>query len=345
MRYGSEIDPQNRFESVHVHLDDGPDQNGPNRLVEYLFDDSKSIVASNNSPDLPFRYSINPYRGCAHGCSYCYARPTHEYLGFNAGLDFENKIVVKRDAPRLFEQFLSKKSYQPEPIAVSGVTDCYQPAERQFELTRGLLRVALQSRQPIGIVTKNALIERDLDLLTEMANHNLVHSFVSVTTLDPALARDMEPRTSIPSARLRAIESLAAAGVPVGVMVAPIIPGLNDQEIPSILESARAAGATAAGCVMLRLPMTVAPVFQEWLERTQAMRAQKVLNRVRQTRSGSLNQSDFGTRMTGTGQIADQIRSIFEVFKKKQGLDQPLPEYDCSRFRRPEKDKQQPWLF
>ncbi len=345
MRHGSEINPEIRFNRVHVELDEGAEAESGRRMIEYLEDGSKSIVAQNNSPDIPFRYSVNPYRGCAHGCSYCYARPTHEYLGLNAGLDFETKIIVKRNAPQLFRRFLARKSWQPEWIAFSGVTDCYQPAERHFQLTRGCLQVALEARQPIGIVTKNALIERDLDLLSEMASLNLVHVFFSITTLDASLARVMEPRTSIPAARLRAIESLAGANVPVGVMVAPIIPGLNDDEVPAILKASKAAGAGTAGHVMLRLPLTVAPVFQEWLQRTQPLKADRVLGRVRQIRDGKINQSEFKQRMTGTGQIADQIRSMFEIFKRKYELDQRLPEFDCSQFRRPSCGAKQGWLF
>ncbi len=345
MRYGSKIDPANRFERIHTDLDQPLDGLANGRKIEYLEDDSQTIVAKNDSPDLPFNYSINPYRGCVHGCSYCYARPTHEYLGLNAGLDFETKIVVKRNAPDLFRKFLSKPSWRPEPISFSGVTDCYQPAERHFQLTRQCLQVALESRQPVGIVTKNALVERDLDLLGEMASMNLVHVFLSVTTLEPTLASQMEPRTSIPAARLRAIESLADRGIPVGVMVAPVIPGLNDDEIPAILKAAKLAGAWTAGHVLLRLPLTVAPVFREWLQRSQPLKADRILGRVRQTRDGNINSSQFGQRMTGSGVMADQIHSMVQVFKRKFELNRSLPEYDCSQFKRPETLTGQPWLF
>ena len=206
-----------------------------------------------------FRYSINPYRGCAHGCSYCFARPTHEYLGFNAGLDFETKIMVKEDAPDLFRSFLSKKGWQGEPIAVSGVTDCYQPAERSYRLTRGCLEVAVEARQPLSIITKNALILRDLDLLAEMGQGRRVHVYLSITTLDAALARSMEPRTSTPAARLRAVRELSQAGVPVGVLVAPLIPGLTDNEVPAILAAAREAGATTAGYTLRETPLDGGP--------------------------------------------------------------------------------------
>ena len=340
MRHGSMIDPPNRFDKVErerdlEHLEwDQEYLTGLNeRHIEYLADDSKSIISENNSPDIPFRYSINPYRGCIHGCSYCYARNTHEYLGLNAGLDFETKIFVKHDAANLFRDFLSKDSWQPEEVVFSGVTDCYQPAERQFALTRQCLEVALESRLPVGIVTKNALVVRDLDLLRQMASLRLVHVNVSVTTLDPDLARVMEPRTSIPSARLRAIQMLSEAGVPTQVMVAPIIAGLNDSEIPSILEAAKAAGAQAASYILLRLPLTVEPVFLEWLNRTQPLKAQKIEGLIRETRDGNLSSSDWGKRMVGTGQIAEQVRSLFQIFIKKLGLDRTLPPHDFTQFR------------
>ena len=354
MRHGSKIDPPNRFEKIRTEqafedIDVVGDADflsaAENRRIEYLDDQSESIVSTNNSPDLPFTYSLNPYRGCIHGCAYCYARPGHEYLGFNAGLDFETRIVVKRKAPELFRKFLAKKSWVAEPISFSGVTDCYQPAERQFELTRKCLEIACECNQPVSIVTKNALVTRDLDLLKKMAAKNLVHAFVSVTTLDPALARDMEPRTSIPSARLRAIQQLASAAVPVGVMVSPVIPGLNDSEVPAILKSSRDAGASVAGFILLRLPLTVGPVFEEWIQRVRPNQAEMVLNRIRQTRQGKVNDSEFGQRMKGTGLLAEQIRSMFNTFKKKYRLDQPLPPHNCLDFIRPEDDARQQRLF
>ena len=352
MRHGSQIDPPNRFESHRVEKilddvawDDEYLKSAQSRRIEYIDDQSESIVASNSSPDLPFDFSLNPYRGCIHACSYCYARPTHEYLGFNAGLDFETRIVIKRNAPTLFRRFLGKPTWNPEPIAFSGVTDCYQPAEREFLLTRRCVKVALECKQPISIVTKNALIIRDLDLLTEMAKRNLVHVYLSITTLVPELAREMEPRTSIPTSRLRAISQLAEVSVPVGVMVAPIIPGLNDSEIPDILRASSQAGAKTAGYILLRLPLTVQPVFEEWIHRTQPDKAEMVLGRVKQTRGGRVNDSSFGQRMTGTGNIADQIRKLFRVFKKRFDLDQPLPPYNCADFERPVLDTNQLRLF
>ncbi len=340
MRHGSMIDPPNRFEKTrsepdleHLEWDQEYLSQLHERKVEYLTDTSKTIISENNSPDIPFRYSLNPYRGCVHGCAYCYARNSHEYLGFNAGLDFETRIVVKHDAARLFREFLSNDAWQPEEVVFSGVTDCYQPAERQFRLTRQCLEVALECRLPVGIVTKNALVVRDLDLLRELASRRLVHVNVSVTTLDAELARVMEPRTSIPSARLRAVEMLVQAGIPTRVMVAPIIPGLNDSEIPAILEAAKAAGALGASWILLRLPMTVEPVFQEWLSRTQPLKAAKIEGLIRETRGGKLSSSDWGQRMVGTGQIAEQIQKLFRVFVQKYKLDQPFPPHDFSQFR------------
>jgi len=340
MRHGAAIDPPNRFEKTqrepdleHLQWDQEYLNELRQRPVEYLTDASKSIVSENDSPDIPFRYSLNPYRGCLHGCSYCYARNSHEYLGFNAGLDFETKIVVKYDAAVLFREFLSNDAWRPEEVVFSGVTDCYQPAERQFRLTRQCLEVALECRLPVGIVTKNALVVRDLDLLREMAVLRLVHVNVSVTTLDAELARAMEPRTSIPAARLRAIQMLSAAGVPTRVMVAPIIPGLNDSEIPAILKACQDAGAQAAAYTLLRLPLTVEPVFREWLRRELRSKAEKIEGLIRETRGGKLSRSEWGTRMVGAGPFAEQVQELFRVFVRKYALDGGLPAHDFSRFR------------
>jgi DNA repair photolyase len=345
---GSQINPPNRFggpwyEADLEQLEHDQDylEKLRNRPTEYLLDNSKSIVSENNSPDVGFRFSINPYRGCSHGCSYCYARPYHEYLGWNAGLDFETKILVKEKAPQLFREFLCRDRWKPEAIAMSGVTDCYQPAERQYKLTRGCLEVAAEAQQPIGIITKNALVLRDVDILKGMAAANLVHVNVSITTLDADLARSMEPRTSTPLARLRAVKELSEAGVPVRVLIAPVIPGLNETEIPAILKAAQGAGAKGAGYVLLRLPLTVAPVFREWLERTQPSRIQRIEGRIRDACGGKLNDSEFGTRMCGTGEIAQQIGEMFRLFAKRHCLDGGLPAYDCTRFRPPG----QMWLF
>jgi DNA repair photolyase len=349
---GSQLNPPNRFGGPHYEADleqvehDAEYLAGLHNLAtEYLPDRSRSIVTENDSPDIPFRFSINPYRGCSHGCSYCYARPYHEYLGLNAGLDFETKIFVKEDAPDLFREFLGRDQWVPQPVAMSGITDCYQPAERQYRLTRGCLEVAVEARQPMSLITKNALILRDLDLLQDLASENLIHVTISVTTLDAELGRVMEPRTSTPAARLRAVKELSAAGVPVRVLVAPVIPGLTDSEIPAILQAAQEAGARHAGYTLLRLPLTVAPVFREWLARARPEHLARVEGRVRDLRGGKLNDSEFGQRMTGSGEMAEQLANLFRLFRRRFGLDTDLPPYDCTRFRTPKPKKGQLRLF
>jgi len=348
---GANIRPVNRFsrqkavelEMVEPDADELADRRHPD--TRFLSDDTKSVISENASPDVGFRYSLNPYRGCEHGCSYCYARPTHEYLGFDAGLGFETRILVKHDAPVLFRRFLSKPSWTVETVALSGVTDPYQPCEREYRITRRCLEVANACNQPMGVVTKNALILRDLDLLGPMAARGLVHVNVSVTTLDPALCRAMEPRASAPAARLRAVRELSAAGVPVRVLVAPVVPGLTDHEMPSILAAVKDAGAQAAAYILLRLPLAVAPVFVDWLERAVADRKDKVLARIRDVRGGKLNESAFGRRMMGQGEFADQVRAMFRVFAKRYGLDGDLPPYDSSQFRPPPDERGQLYLF
>jgi len=334
--------PANRFQAQHAEDDweqltdaDVAELSPRGVPTEFLPDASRSIVSYNSSPDVPFNVSLNPYRGCEHGCSYCYARPTHEYLGFTAGLDFETKVLVKHDAAKLLRAALCERSWKVQPISFSGVTDCYQPAERRFKLTRACLEVLLEARHPVTIITKNALILRDLDLLSELARQNLVRAAVSLTTLDRELARRMEPRTSTPDARLAAMGRLSAAGIPVMVMNAPVIPGLNDHEIPAVLTAARQAGARAAGYVLLRLPLSVEPVFSDWLTRNAPDQADRVTGLLRATRSGRLNDGRFGTRMRGGGSYADQISRTFEVVSRKLGFDERLPELDCALFRPP----------
>ncbi|MCA9037099.1 MAG: PA0069 family radical SAM protein [Planctomycetaceae bacterium] len=342
MRHGSNLNPPNRFESIHREADLEHfewDQEYlrelSHRRVEYIDDASRSIISENTSPDIPFRYSINPYRGCAHACSYCYARPSHEYLGLDAGLDFETRIVVKHNAAQLFRDFLSNRKWKPEPITFSGVTDCYQPVERELRITRQCLEVALECRQPVNIITKNALVLRDLEILKQLAARNLVHVFLSITSLNPELARDMEPRTSIPAARLRAVRMLSESGVPVGVMTAPVIPGLNDSEIPGLLSAAKEAGAISASYILLRLPLTVEPVFIEWLQRVLPAKADMILGRIRETRDGQMNSAAFGERMRGTGIIAEQIRNMFHLFRQRNLLEARLPPLNCDLFRPP----------
>lgn len=304
--------------------------------TEYLPDNSQSIVAENNSPDVGFRYSVNPYRGCAHGCSYCYARPTHEYFGLSAGLDFETKVFVKFRAAELLRDFLAQPRWQPETIAFSGVTDCYQPAEREFRITRDCVAVAAECRQPIGIITKNALVVRDIDLFQELAAHGAIRVAVSITTLDTQLARTMEPRTSTPAARLRAIGELAAAGIPASVMIGPVIPGLNDNEIPAILAAAREAGASSAYYVLLKLPTTVREVFLDWLQRSYPDRMSRVESLIRSTRAGRLNDSQFGRRQRGSGHVADLIADTFQLWRARLGFPADHPPLNRDAFRLPQ---------
>lgn len=349
---GSQFAPPNRFERIHVAPeDDGAfpheewEEDARGLRTEFFADASKSIVSENDSPDVGFRYSLNPYRGCEHGCAYCYARPTHEYLGLNAGIDFESKVFVKERAPELFRDWLARRQGPAEVVVFSGVTDCYQPAERRFLLTRRCLEVAFEARQPIAIVTKNALVTRDLDLLAKMAELRLVCVSISVTTLDAALARQLEPRTSPPASRLEAIRALSSAGVPTRAMLAPIIPGLNDIEIPAILQSVAEAGAESAHYVLLRLPLTVRPVFQEWLGRVLPECRSRIESRIRAARAGELNDPRFGTRMRGEGPLAEQIARTFRVFARRFGLDRTVTELDGSRFEPPKGAAGQGRLF
>jgi len=344
--------PPNRFVKIHVESDfeqlaDDDELLAEERRVptEFLVDQSQSLITSNDSPDVPFRYSANPYRGCEHGCAYCYARPGHEYLGFDAGLDFETRIMVKQRAPELLREELAKPAWRGEFIALSGVTDCYQPAERHFRLTRGLLEVMLEARQASGIITKNALVARDIDLLEQLSKLRLAEVNFSLTSLDAELQRTLEPRTSNPQAKLAAMKKLSAAGVPVRVMVAPVIPGLTDHEMPRILEAAAEAGATSAGYTLLRLPLAVRPIFLDWLGRNYATKLEKVKSLIRDTRSGSLNDPNFGSRMRGEGPYAEQIRQTFKVYTKRYGLDRPLPEPDYTQFRPPRPPSGQMSLF
>jgi DNA repair photolyase len=339
---GAAIQPANPY--VAVRLDEDFEQLAEDAEylaqhdrppTEYFPDESQTIVAENVSPDVGFRYSVNPYRGCSHGCSYCYARPTHEYLGLSAGLDFETKVFVKFRAAELLRSFLSSPKWKPEMIAFSGVTDCYQPAERQFRLTRGCLEVAAECRQPIGIITKNALVVRDLDLLQKLAAHRAVRVSLSITTLDPKLARAMEPRTSSPEARLRALRELHDAGIPTNVMIAPVIPGLNDSEIPAILKAAREAGAQSAGYVLLKLASTVREVFLDWLARNYPDRLPRIETMIRSTRAGKLNDSQFGRRQRGMGTVAELIGETFRVWTAKLGYAGDVEPLNCDAFRPP----------
>jgi DNA repair photolyase len=334
---GAESNPPNRFESLRLERDqDWDPSEDPSPRTEFLRDLSQSIISYNDSPDIMFKAGINAYRGCEHGCSYCYARPFHEYLGFSAGLDFESKIMVKERAAELLRVELSSPKWKPQLLAMSGVTDCYQPVERKLQLTRQCLAVLAEFRNPVCIITKNYLVTRDIDLLKELAAHQAVVVHLSINSLDRDLARKLEPRASLPAQRLAAVEALAQAGIPTGVLVAPVIPALNDHEIPAVLQAVKSAGARWAGTEVLRLPLTVAPVFQQWLERVVPEKKDKILGRIRSIRGGKLNDPRFGSRMRGEGIYAEQISQMFEVSRRKAGLEENAPELSIAAFRRPE---------
>jgi len=299
----------------------------------------------NDSPDVGFSVGLNPYRGCEHGCVYCYARPSHEFLGFSAGLDFETRILVKENAAALLRAELANPRWQPETVVMSGNTDCYQPLEKRLRLTRTCLEVFAEFRNPVAIITKNRLVTRDIDLLSELASHDACAVFVSVTTLDVGLNRTLEPRSSLPRQRLEAIRALSAAGIPTGVMVAPIIPGLTDHEIPAILQAAAEAGAVHAGKVVLRLPHAVAPLFEEWLTHHYPARKNKVLEQVRSLRGGTLNDPRFGSRMRGEGPFADQISALFKAGCKRAGLATGEAALSTQAFRRIHDKRGQMGLF
>jgi DNA repair photolyase len=302
-------------------------------------DHSKSIIAYNDSPDVGFDASVNPYRGCEHGCVYCYARPTHEYLGFSSGLDFETKIMVKEDAPDLLRSKLSSPKWKPQLVALSGNTDCYQPVEKKKQLTRRCLEVLLEFRNPVVIITKNHLVTRDTDILSELARYDCIAVTVSLTTLDHQLASVLEPRASRPARRLAAIKLLAEAGVPVGYLQAPMIPGLTDSEAPAIGVAAAKAGATFSGYVALRLPFAVKALFEQWLDQHYPDKKNKILNRVREIRGGKLNDPNFKTRMRGEGIYAEQMGKLFELARKKSGITERWPKLTTEHFRRAGKDQ------
>ena len=333
---GAAENPANRFEHTAYERDaewDEPDD--PSPKTRFYRDASVSIITYNTSPDLGFEASINPYRGCEHGCIYCYARPYHEYLGFSAGLDFETKIVVKENAPELLRRELMSPKWKPQSLSMSGVTHCYQPIERRLQLTRRCLQVLAEFRNPVAIVTKNLLVTRDIDVLSDLARDDAAAVILSITTLDADLARIMEPRTAQPAARLRAIQELTKAGVPAGVMVSPVIPGLTDHEMPAIVKAAAEAGAQFAGMTPLRLPYGVADLFQQWLEQHLPDRKEKVLAQIRAIRGGKLNDSEFGSRMSGQGIAAEQMAKMFAVACRRAGFPERGPHLSTAAFRRP----------
>lgn len=331
--------PDGRFEPyVRVAIDDGwapADDDLPPLRTTVTTDAARTIITRNDSPDIPFEQSVNPYRGCEHGCIYCYARPSHGYLGLSTGLDFETRLFAKPNAASLLAAALRKPGYRVSPIALGTNTDPYQPIERDMRITRSILEVLAAFEHPVSIVTKSALVLRDLDILAPMAEKRLARVFISVTTLDRDLARKMEPRAATPARRIEAIRTLAAAGVPVGVMVAPIIPVLNDREMESILAAAHAAGATSAAYVLLRLPFEIKDLFAQWLETHVPLKAKHVLSLVRDVRGGRLNDPNFGTRMRGDGPYAELIAERFRLACTRLGLGDRYWHFDTTRFRVP----------
>ncbi len=331
---GAGSNPAGRFEKLEVELDEHTRAElRPDTIL--LRDATKTVLTRNSSPDVRANVTFNPYRGCEHGCSYCFARPTHEFLGLSAGLDFETRILVKHDAATLLQQALASPRWKPEPVLMSGVTDAYQPVERRLKITRSALQVFADFRNPVAIITKNHLVTRDLDLLVELAAHQACVVILSITSLDRGLQRELEPRASTPERRLEAVQVLAKAGVPVGVNLAPVIPGLTDTEMASILEAAAAAGASFAHYQTLRLPFGVKQLFEEWLRERFPDRADRVLNRVRSLHDGRLYDGRFGVRSRGQGPYAEQISQLFRVARARAGLGGQAPELSTSSFRVP----------
>ncbi len=334
---GAQFNTVNRFERLHYEPDlIQPDEWGevPGTKTQFFAENPKKIISEVKSPDVPMLKSINPYQGCEHGCIYCYARNAHEYWGFSAGLDFESRIMVKKNAAQLLEAELLSPRWKPVPISLSGNTDCYQPAERQFRITRSLLEVFLKYRNPVGIITKNALILRDLDLLSELAKHNLVHVYITLTTLNEELRRALEPRTVTAKQRLAVIRKLTEAGIPTGVMTAPIIPGLNDHEIPKLIEAAAEAGALAAGYTVVRLNGAIGELFEDWIHKAFPDRADKVLRQIKDCHGGSLNDSRWGTRMRGEGALSEHIRTLHAVACARYFGGRTFPKLDRTQFRK-----------
>lgn len=334
---GSQINTANPFsksEYVTEHIE-GLDEEmlvPPNRQI--FFEHAKKIVNKVDSPDLSFMYSMNPYQGCEHGCIYCYARNSHEYWGFSAGLDFESKIIVKQNAAALLEKHFQNRNWQATPINLSGNTDCYQPLEREQKLTRSMLQVCLKYGNPVGIISKNSLILRDLAILKEMAAEKLVHVFSSITTLDEKLRLKMEPRTATAANRFKVLNALSGAGIPTGVMMAPIIPGLNNYEIPEVLKRAAENGALTAGYTIVRLNGSIKILFEDWLRKNFPERADKVWNQICEVHGGKVNDSEWGRRMRGDGPIADAVAQMFSAARKKYFSGRALPDFDLNKFRK-----------
>jgi len=335
---GAQINPHNRFlENSYVkeHVEGIDNWEADHQKTTFIFSEAKSIVNKVASPDVGMAYSLNPYQGCEHGCTYCYARNTHEYWGFSAGLDFERKILIKKDAPELFKKFLERKGWNADTISLSGNTDCYQPAEREFKITRQLLEIALAYKQPIGMITKNALILRDVDILQELAKLNLCMVYVSINSLDEKLRSKMEPRTTTIKQRLRVVEELSRAGIPAGVMVAPIVPGLSDHEIPSILKTVAECGALSAGYTIVRLNGAIGAIFEDWLRTNFPDRFDKVWHMIQSCHGGNVNDSRFGQRMRGEGNIAKLISDTFKLHCRINKLNDKTIKLDSSLFAVP----------
>ena len=340
---GATVNPANRFDRIITEADpdfaEWDDLGGPvtrpHPRTQFFLDATASVLTRNDSPDLRHAWGLNPYRGCEHGCAYCFARPYHDYLGWSSGLDFETKIMVKTRAPELLRAELSAPSWRAEAIGLSGVTDCYQPAERHFQVTRGCLEVLAEFRQPVAIITKNFLVTRDRDLLAPLAAMGAAAVYISLATLDPDLAGRLEPRAARPEHRLRAIRLLADAGIPVGVLTAPVIPGLTEHELPALLAAAAQAGARAAGYVLLRLPHAVKDVFLAWLDTHAPGKKDRVLARLRALRGGKLYDASFGTRLRGEGIFAEQIKQLFTVSARRAGLKEARLDLSAAHFRRP----------
>ncbi len=328
-----------RFEQqTRTSVDDGwgsLDEDPPTLRTEVAIDATRSAINYIRSPDLPFDRSINPYRGCEHGCIYCYARPSHAYLGFSPGLDFESRLLAKPDAPQLLRKELAGRSYRCAPIALGMNTDAYQPIEREYRITRGILEVLAETRHPFSLVTKSALVERDIDLIAPMAAEGLALVFVSITTLDRTLARKLEPRAAAPERRLETLQRLSEAGIPTGVMTAPVIPALNDSEMERILELAARAGAQQAGYVLLRLPLELVELFEAWLQLNYPLKADHVMSLLRQSRGGQEYDATFHTRMKGEGIFADMIAGRFRLACRRLSLNRARVDLDCSRFTPP----------
>jgi DNA repair photolyase len=346
---GAVSNPTGRFERYrHETFDDGWGTEDPSPQIietEIIPEKTKSIIARNDSPDVPFDQSINPYKGCEHGCIYCFARPTHAYLGFSPGLDFEARIVSKPDAPELLRRELARPGYRCDVLALGANTDPYQPAEKKLELTRSILEVLAEHEHAVSIVTKSNLVLRDLDILVPMAQKRLAHVLISVTTLDRSLARAMEPRVPTPERRIQALRTIHDAGIPVGVLASPMIPGLNDSELEAILEACSEAGAAYAGYILIRLPLEVKDLFVEWIETHHPTKAARVLGLIKETREGKLYYSEFGTRMSGTGRYAELLAKRFQVACRRLNLNIDRPRLDTSRFRVPLPKGEQIRLF